>query len=163
MRKLLFLLNFFIIFNSYGQSLVSKFDVASNGANSVAFVDKSIGTPRSYQWEFQGGVPAVSTEKNPKVSYSSPGKYSVKLKVTDAKGVTSTSVRTLEVSYTVAKEIDLSTGTKEDGTLMSENGEKDADWTHLDEKMTIRTIPYTRKPIWIKKMILYLEVGSQQN
>ena len=151
MRKLLFLLNFFIIFNSYGQSLVSKFDVASNGANSVAFVDKSIGTPRSYQWEFQGGVPAVSTEKNPKVSYSSPGKYSVKLKVTDAKGVTSTSVRTLEVSYTVAKEIDLSTGTKEDGTLMSENGEKDADWTHLDEKMTIRTIPYTRKPYLDKK------------
>ena len=146
MRKLLLLLNFFVIFNSYGQSLVSKFDVASNGANSVAFVDKSIGTPISYQWEFQGGVPAVSTEKNPKVSYSSPGKYSVKLKVTDAKGVTSTSVRTLEVSYTVAKEIDLSTGTKEDGTLMSENGEKDTDWTHLDEKMTIRTIPYTRKP-----------------
>ncbi len=146
MRKLLLLLNFFVIFNSYGQSLVSKFDVASNGANSVAFVDKSIGTPISYQWEFQGGVPAVSTEKNPKVSYSSPGKYSVKLKVTDAKGVTSTSLRTLEVSYTVAKEIDLSTGTKEDGTLMSENGEKDTDWTHLDEKMTIRTIPYTRKP-----------------
>ena len=147
MRKLLLLLNFFVIFNSYGQSLVSKFDVASNGANSVAFVDKSIGTPISYQWEFQGGVPAVSTEKNPKVSYSSPGKYSVKLKVTDAKGVTSTSVRTLEVSYTVAKEIDLSTGTKEDGTLMSENGEKDADWTHyLDEKLTIGTVPHTRKP-----------------
>ena len=146
MRKLLLLLNFFVIFNNYGQSLVSKFDVASNGANSVTFVDKSIGVPRSYQWEFQGGVPAVSTEKNPKVSYSSPGKYSVKLKVTDAKGVTSTSLRTLEVSYTVAKEIDLSTGTKEDGTLMSENGEKDTDWTHLDEKMTIRTIPFTRKP-----------------
>jgi hypothetical protein len=147
MRKLLFLLNFFIIFNSYGQSLVSKFDVASNGANSVTFVDKSIGVPRSYQWEFQGGVPAVSTEKNPKVSYSLPGKYSVKLKVTDAKGITSTSVRTLEVSYTVAKEIDLSTGTKEDGTLMSENGEKDADWTHyLDEKLTIGTVPHTRKP-----------------
>ena len=147
MRKFLLLLNFFVIFNSYGQSLVSKFDVASNGANSVAFVDKSIGTPISYQWEFQGGVPAVSTEKSPKVSYSSPGKYSVKLKVTDAKGVTSTSVRTLEVSYTVAKEIDLSTGTKENGTLMSENGEKDTDWTHyLDEKLTIGTIPHTRKP-----------------
>ena len=151
MRKLLLLLNFFVIFNSYGQSVVSKFDAAPGGANSVTFVDKSIGTPISYQWEFQGGVPAVSTEKNPKVSYSSPGKYSVKLKVTDAKGVTSTSVRTLEVSYTVAKEIDLSTGTKENGTLMSENGEKDTDWTHLDEKMTIRTIPYTRKPYLDKK------------
>ena len=145
MRKLLFLLNFFVIFNSYGQSLVSKFDVASNGANLVTFVDKSIGSPKSYQWEFQGGVPAVSTEKNPKVSYSSPGKYSVKLKVTDAKGVTSTSVRTLEVSYTVAKEIDLSTGTKEDGTLMSENGEKDADWTYISSK-GVKTVPYTRKP-----------------
>ena len=145
MRKLLLLLNFFVIFNSYGQSLVSKFDVASNGANSVTFVDKSIGAPRSYQWEFQGGVPAVSTEKNPKVSYSLPGKYSVKLKVTDAKGVTSTSVRTLEVSYTVAKEIDLSTGTKEDGTLMSENGEKDTDWTYISSK-GVKTVPYTRKP-----------------
>lgn len=51
------------------------------------------------------------------------------------------------MSYTVAKEIDLSTGTKEDGTLMSENGEKDADWTHyLDEKLTIGTVPHTRKP-----------------
>ena len=148
MRKLLLLLNFFVIFNSYGQSLVSKFDVASNGANSVAFVDKSIGTPRSYQWEFQGGVPAVSTEKNPKVSYSSSGKYSVKLKVTDAKGITSTSVRTLEVSYyTVAgaKEIDLRTGTKEDGTLMSENGEKDPDWTYISSK-GVKAVPYTRKP-----------------
>lgn len=91
------------------------------------------------------GVPAVSTEKNPKVSYSLPGKYSVKLKVTDAKGVTSTSVRTLEVSYTVAKEIDLSTGTKEDGTLMSENGEKDTDWTYISSK-GVKTVPYTRKP-----------------
>ena len=147
MRKLLLLLNFFVIFNSYGQSVVSKFDAAPSGANSVTFVDKSIGAPISYQWEFQGGVPAVSTEKNPKVSYSSPGKYSVKLKVTDAKGVTSTSVRTLEVSNISTKELDLSTGTKENGTLMSENGEKDTDWTHyLDEKLTIGTIPFTRKP-----------------
>ena len=145
MRKLLLLLNFFVIFNSYGQSVVSKFDAAPSGANSVTFVDKSIGAPMSYQWEFQGGVPAVSTEKNPKVSYSLPGKYSVKLKVTDAKGVTSTSVRTLEVSYTVAKEIDLSTGTKEDGTLMSENGEKDTDWTYISSK-GVKTVPYTRKP-----------------
>ena len=148
MRKLLLLLNFFVIFNSYGQSLVSKFDVAPNGANSVTFVDKSIGAPISYQWEFQGGVPAVSKEKNPKVSYSSSGKYSVKLKITDAKGVTSTSMRTLDVSYytvTGAKEIDLRTGTKEDGTLMSENGEKDTDWTYISSK-GIKAVPYTRKP-----------------
>ena len=148
MRKLLLLLNFFVIFNSYGQSLVSKFDVAPNGANSVTFVDKSIGAPISYQWEFQGGVPAVSKEKNPKVSYSSQGKYSVKLKITDAKGVTSTSMRTLDVSYytvTGAKEIDLRTGTKEDGTLMSENGEKDTDWTYISSK-GVKAVPYTRKP-----------------
>ena len=55
MRKLLLLLNFFVIFNSYGQSLVSKFDVAPNGANSVTFVDKSIGALYLISGNFREG------------------------------------------------------------------------------------------------------------
>ena len=31
---------------------------------SITFTDKSIGTPTSWNWEFVGGTPATSTEKN---------------------------------------------------------------------------------------------------
>lgn len=50
---------------------------------SITFEDKSIGSePDSWQWTFEGGNPATSTEKSPTVTYSSPGKYKVTMKVT---------------------------------------------------------------------------------
>ena len=50
----------------------------------VAFADASAGVrPTSYYWEFEGGIPATSTEKNPKVTYQQPGKYDVKLTISN--------------------------------------------------------------------------------
>ncbi len=53
---------------------------------SVQFTDLSTGTPTSWQWTFEGGTPATSTEQNPQVEYLSPGLYSVTLTVMNATG-----------------------------------------------------------------------------
>ena len=43
-----------------------------------------------FQWTFEGGTPATSSEMNPKVVYSNPGIFDVSLTVTDANGIVST-------------------------------------------------------------------------
>lgn len=56
----------------------------------INFYDNSVvkGKGAKFNWEFFGAIPATSNEENPIVNYSAckPGKYSVKLTVTDAKG-----------------------------------------------------------------------------
>jgi PKD repeat protein len=59
----------------------------------VRFHDESLFNPTSWNWTFDGGTPATSTEQNPVVSYSSPGLYNVSLTVTNDKG-TNTKTRT---------------------------------------------------------------------
>ncbi|KGE13939.1 LamG-like jellyroll fold domain-containing protein [Sphingobacterium deserti] len=50
---------------------------------SVQFTDASIGLAEAWQWEFEGASVATSDEKNPSVSYAQPGKYRVKLTVSN--------------------------------------------------------------------------------
>jgi PKD repeat protein len=61
---------------------------------SVQFTDASSGSsaPTAWAWQFPGGTPTTSTEKNPTVSYSAEGNYDVILKVTSAEGVDSTTL-----------------------------------------------------------------------
>ena len=54
--------------------------------NAVNFSDKSLNTPSSWLWEFEGGNPSTSTEKNPRVTYSNPNSFKVSLTVTNAGG-----------------------------------------------------------------------------
>ena len=49
----------------------------------VSFSDASLNTS-SRKWTFEGGNPATSTDLNPKVTYTLPGNYQVKLEVTKA-------------------------------------------------------------------------------
>ena len=49
----------------------------------VHFTDASEGTPTQWQWTFEGGSPATSSEQHPTVTYSTPGSYSVSLTVSD--------------------------------------------------------------------------------
>lgn len=51
---------------------------------TVAFTDQSINSPASWLWNF--GDNQTSTLQNPSHTYSSPGKFTVKLKVTSANG-----------------------------------------------------------------------------
>lgn len=46
----------------------------------------------TWNWSFPGGIPSSSTLRNPKVIYTSPGKKSVSLTVTDANGTSSQSL-----------------------------------------------------------------------
>ena len=49
----------------------------------VTFTDDSFDNISTRNWEFQGGVPASSTEANPVVRYDASGKFDVKLTVSD--------------------------------------------------------------------------------
>ncbi|MDD4603518.1 MAG: T9SS type A sorting domain-containing protein [Bacteroidales bacterium] len=51
----------------------------------VTFTDDSYDHVQSWQWEFPGGTPAISTLQNPVVRYNTTGKYDVSLTVSDGK------------------------------------------------------------------------------
>jgi len=53
---------------------------------AVQFTDLSIGNPTSWNWTFQGGAPAASSQQNPQVIYNTPGIYDVSLTVSNANG-----------------------------------------------------------------------------
>lgn len=53
---------------------------------AVQFTDYSLYNPTDWQWVFEGGSPSNSTDRNPVVSYSAPGRYSVSLIVTNSFG-----------------------------------------------------------------------------
>jgi PKD repeat protein len=50
---------------------------------TVNFTDASLGEITEWNWEFEGGDPATSTEQNPTVFYATPGSYDVSLTVSD--------------------------------------------------------------------------------
>lgn len=85
--------------SDFNTSLVG--DTLTVAGQSVKFSDASVGVrPTSYFWEFEGGVPATSTEKNPVVQYTVPGKYDVKLTISNG-SLTSTETKPNYVNVTV--------------------------------------------------------------
>lgn len=54
---------------------------------SVNFIDMSLGSPFTWQWDFAGAVTTSSTEKNPQnIQYNNVGCFTVKLTVSNSKG-----------------------------------------------------------------------------
>ena len=54
---------------------------------TVNYTDMSTGMTESWSWEFEGGMPATSTERNPSgILYPAPGLYDVKLTVNNIFG-----------------------------------------------------------------------------
>jgi PKD repeat protein len=51
----------------------------------INFIDQS-SDAQTYLWTFEGGSPAISTEKNPSVTYNTSGIFTVTLKVTNETG-----------------------------------------------------------------------------
>jgi PKD repeat protein len=47
------------------------------------FHSACVGNPTSWNWTFEGGIPATSTNKNPSVTYPNEGSYDVQLIVSD--------------------------------------------------------------------------------
>jgi PKD repeat protein len=52
----------------------------------IAFQDISYNGIDNWEWTFEGGSPATSTDNNPTVVYETPGEYSVTLTVSNAQG-----------------------------------------------------------------------------
>ena len=52
----------------------------------VHFQDQSTGNPTSWEWTFEGGNPATSSEQHPTVIYPDAGTYSVTLKASNRSG-----------------------------------------------------------------------------
>ncbi len=52
---------------------------ATYAGGSIQFNDASIGTATAWEWTFEGADVTTSTEQNPSVQYSTPGRYKVKL------------------------------------------------------------------------------------
>jgi len=68
--------------------------ICENG--TVEFTDLSTANITSWSWSFPGGVPAVSTDQNPVVTYPTSGTYNVELSVTNSFG-TETILSTNEI------------------------------------------------------------------
>ncbi|WP_292380994.1 PKD domain-containing protein, partial [Methanosarcina sp. UBA289] len=69
------------------QDSVAEFSASPTSGNiplTVAFTDKSTGTPTSWKWNFGDGT--SSTAKSPTHKYSKAGKYTVTLTATNAAG-----------------------------------------------------------------------------
>ncbi|WP_439880779.1 M43 family zinc metalloprotease [Pontibacter sp. MBLB2868] len=76
-------------------------DTLTLAGKKVQFVSASAGIrPTSYFWEFEGGTPATSTEKDPIVTYPNPGRYNVQLTITNG-DLNSTKVKDNYVHVTV--------------------------------------------------------------
>jgi PKD repeat protein len=53
---------------------------------SVAFTDLSTNSPTSWNWTFDGGTPATSTQQNPVITYNNAGLYYVTLTASNSAG-----------------------------------------------------------------------------
>lgn len=57
----------------------------------INFTDESIGEPDSWEWQFEGGEPATSTEQNPQgIVYPNAGRFNVSLSIKKGEYVQST-------------------------------------------------------------------------
>lgn len=61
--------------------------------NEVTFTDSSVGNVDTYNWTFEGGTPATSSQTSPAVTYTAPGRYRVSLTVSNENGGESTITR----------------------------------------------------------------------
>ncbi len=86
-------------------------DTMISAGNPVDFFDISYGDSIvSWQWSFQGGDPATSTEQNPQgIVYNELGQFDVSLTVTDSSGVQSE--LTKQGYITVSEEFIMQNGT----------------------------------------------------
>ncbi len=109
--------------------------------------DPDADTPVTYAWSF--GDTTTSTEANPSKTYTTPGKYTVSLTVTDARGAKTT--KSLEITVTAAENICFSgrsddfLGTELNTTRWNRNVRVDQGLTVADGTLNI---PLTNSDIY---------------
>ncbi len=78
------------------ETIFADFSVSATwiyAESSVDFTYAGSESATTWSWEFAGGVPATSTDKNPKIQYPNAGKYMVKLTITDGTKSSSTETK----------------------------------------------------------------------
>ncbi|MEZ5198633.1 MAG: T9SS type A sorting domain-containing protein [Bacteroidales bacterium] len=73
-------------FGIFGGDLAAGFEADTTvicNDETVAFSDLSAGNVISWNWVFEGGDPATSSEQNPVVAYLNPGTFNVSLTISD--------------------------------------------------------------------------------
>ncbi|MFD2570186.1 M43 family zinc metalloprotease [Spirosoma soli] len=88
----------------------------------VRFNDLSGGFPTRWEWTFEGGTPATSTEQNPTVTYSQPGKFKVTLVTTNSVGQSDPLTRTEYIEVLNAGLCDNQTNFNGSNTVLREPG-----------------------------------------
>ncbi len=75
---------------------------------TVDFTDETTGIPNTWEWTFNGGTPASSTEENPQgIQYGSEGEFDVQLIVSNALGTdTITKTAYINSSSSILPEVD---------------------------------------------------------
>ncbi len=120
-------------------------DTAICTGDTVQFTDQSTNIPTSWAWTFTGGNPATSALQNPKVVYSTPGYYAVKLKSTNAGG--SDSVTKTNYIHVLAIPIPVFSGKDTicagDATTISVSGGATYTWSDGETTSSIMVSPLT--------------------
>jgi PKD repeat protein len=78
-----------IIIDSASSAPSASFSASTQngcGPLTVEFTDASSNDPTSWNWTFEGGTPATSTEQNPTVVFNDAGDYSVILEASNGNG-----------------------------------------------------------------------------
>jgi|GEM_PF-2789445 len=79
----------YITVDPAGQPPVANFTASATTiyeGDSVIFTDLSTNNPDTWDWTFEGGTPAASTEQNPSITYYTTGVYTVTLTASNAYG-----------------------------------------------------------------------------
>jgi PKD repeat protein len=76
------------------------------GVTEFALTNASLGVTK-YNWTFEKGAPAVSTEKNPKVTFKDPGTYRIFLQVQNERGEKDTVSKSVTVLAALAANFEI--------------------------------------------------------
>ncbi len=125
-----------------GSCMVANFSASMTDValgQSINFTDGSFGDVVSWNWTFEGGTPATSTQQNPSnIIYSENGDYSVSLTISDAQGNTETLTR--ENYIHVREAYNMQNGTIETcNALFYDNGGPNGNYSNNKEyKLTFK-------------------------
>ncbi len=81
-----------IVVKEFKADFIADNTYAQKGS-TIQFTNLSAGNPTDLKWEFEGGNPKTSIQKNPTVTYNTPGKYTVSLTISGNNGK-STEIKT---------------------------------------------------------------------
>jgi len=125
-----------------GSCMVANFSASMTDValgQSINFTDGSFGDVVSWNWTFEGGTPATSTQQNPSnITYNENGDYSVSLTISDAQGNTETLTR--ENYIHVRESYNMQNGTIETcSALFYDNGGPNGNYSNnKDYTMTFK-------------------------